>query len=188
MLATTGPRRPRIVRQAAAAAVAAGVVLVGAGCTVSGSGSAPPQEVAAYKSEVTESIKTSKQNAESAAKLTLCLRLPTIAGDMLGSYNAMIDKLNKSQNFDAIAPDATKAHDALVNGANEIRQGLKGASTTMTQALQPFLSATDKLAGVIVMRNSDQLNAVADRWSAEKKKLLGICMDNLGDSSTAPTS
>ncbi|QIS15648.1 hypothetical protein [Nocardia arthritidis] len=164
---------------AAAAATAAGILLIGAcGKQVAGNAQVNQSDLAAYTSEVTASsiaASSSKAAAAETAAVTACSTYRDAHEASVASFNAYIDASNNH------APDekdkAAAAVGSLRDTANKIDQKItKEVPDDVATALKNYRDDANNLAGTLERNpDTDTLNGVIDKFNATKDRATTVC-------------
>lgn len=161
------------VRCALAVSAALASIAVLASCdTVTGSPSAPSDQVSAYRSELSA---TQAIRADSDA-IAVCEQvIPTMAA-MVGDYDRFIARLNATHDYQRLAGLDTLARETLASGGNRIRAELtENTPADLSRAIREFLTAGASLNNLIGTRATVGLNEVAKVWTRERQSTLALC-------------
>ncbi|WP_026918635.1 hypothetical protein [Gordonia shandongensis] len=156
---------------AAAVAMTAVAVLAGSSCSSDDS----VRDRAAEQSS-TGVTRAGSSEAERIAVIRLCQQVITSTGAMVRDYNAFIEKLNDTQDYDRIGAEDRWAVETLQTGAEMIRTAVApDVPGDIDAQVQAYVTSSERLAELIEDEARRGLNRTSDDWSDRRSTLLDTC-------------
>ncbi|MGW0036192.1 hypothetical protein [Gordonia sp. NPDC003376] len=148
-------------------------VVSGCATSVTGSGTAPSDQLALYSSEVSVSAASAHRHE---ATVALCRTATSSMVVMVKGYNDFLEALNRFHSYDKVGDLDDRARAALIAGADRIRDARNPeVPADLTAPVDTFLGSTKRLEDAIGAHELTGLNPIATRWSTDKQAVLDAC-------------